>query len=700
VIATQFYQAMTVESQRSADSTTLLDALAQALTRASLYNSNDQVAPAAVLWPDKERQWLPLLPALRARLPLLTLGDHDPALRCGSAHWMRCMMAGALPADRLPADSVPVIYLPGVSRQEIRAVEECPKLLQPLAELQYRGVLWTQKNSRDWTVAAFVQSKEGGLDIAIGADGATKDALLRALPVLANTPLAKLRQAAPLRAPFLDALLHPDPVRRVLLWLNDADTYRQALDAAGWQAFCNLCRRDYAFNPATTDAISVARNLSQPTGAWAELWQRYTEAPAAYPNLAGLLRQARPPAQLALFEPPQPYWPQDNEAAEAALRSELAALDNALPGAARTRLRALETIHGVRRGWVWSRQGMAPLAVALDALVQLADATQQPLAGADAAAIARAYITAGWQCDAAVLATLDAVRTAEDVAAITAAIRSLYRPWLEQGALALQKHVAAHPGSLQSPELPAPEAGTCLLFVDALRFDVARRLADRCAAQGLIASLAWRFAALPPVTPTAKPAVSPVANRLSGAGQKEFAPKTLDGGSVVTVTVLRTLLTNADYQVLAAHELGDPAGRGWSEIGAFDRYGHEHGWKLAHRIDEELLLIQERVQNLLGHGWRTVRIITDHGWLLLPGGLPKSDLPIHVSHVRKGRCALLKAGVTVDHCVVPWRWHDAALVATAPGIACFEAGKEYEHGGISAQEIVTPVLDIHRLENV
>lgn len=52
------------------------------------------------------------------------------------------------------------------------------------------------------------------------------------------------------------------------------------------------------------------------------------EAPDAYPNLAGLLRQARPAAQLALFEAPQPYWPQDNEGAETALRSALSALDN------------------------------------------------------------------------------------------------------------------------------------------------------------------------------------------------------------------------------------------------------------------------------------------------------------------------------------------------------------------------------------
>jgi hypothetical protein len=42
-------------------------------------------------------------------------------------------MAGTLPEVELP-DGAPVIYLPGVSRADIRAVEDCPKELQPLAE--------------------------------------------------------------------------------------------------------------------------------------------------------------------------------------------------------------------------------------------------------------------------------------------------------------------------------------------------------------------------------------------------------------------------------------------------------------------------------------------------------------------------------------------------------------------------------------
>ena len=61
---------------------TVLEAILASLQAAGDYNQNDQVAPAAILWTDKDRQWEPLLPRLRQLLPqLLTLGAYDPANR-------------------------------------------------------------------------------------------------------------------------------------------------------------------------------------------------------------------------------------------------------------------------------------------------------------------------------------------------------------------------------------------------------------------------------------------------------------------------------------------------------------------------------------------------------------------------------------------------------------------------------------------
>ncbi|MEG3054836.1 MAG: hypothetical protein RQM90_01190 [Methanoculleus sp.] len=45
---------------------------------------------------------------------------------------------------------------------------------------------------------------------------------------------------------------------------------------------------------------------------------------------------------------------------------------------------------------------------------------------------------------------------------------------------------------------------------------------------------------------------------------------------------------------------------------------------------------------------------------------------------------------------MPWFWDRNVRVALAPGITCFEAGKEYEHGGLSPQEVVVPEIVVTR----
>jgi len=671
---------------------TFWDAVASALMRAGDYNKNDQTPPAAILWPDKERQWEPLLPALRLRLPLLTLGSYDPAARSGPASYLRCMIAGALD-DGLPAGSVPVIYLPGYSRADVRAVEECPKPLQPLAELQYRGVIFSHKNGRDWTIAGFLQAADG-LGISIGADAATREAMPRALLKLADEPLAHLRQQAPLRAPFFDTLLHPDHMRRLLKWLDDPQGYPTQLTAEEWQSFCALCRDKYAFDPPADGPLTAAGRLGARYGAWAAVWERYEEAPAAYPNLPGLLRQAQP-RQLGLFGEAQPTWPGYNQQQEDALRTELLALQDQPAGAARQAVLGLDKQHGPRRAWVWAQLDQAPLANALQPLAILAKLTGQPLGGATLEAVAGAYAGWGWQADAAVLQALAAVDQADDVVAVKAAIAPLYRPWLEGAALAFQAAVMPHPGQryVVAP-LPPSEPGTCLLFCDALRLDLGQRLAADLARRGLMAEISWRLAALPPVTSTAKPAVSPVAGQIAGQGKHDLTPVSAASGAAVTIGVLRGLLQEAGYQVLQGDALGDPTGRAWTEFGAIDRYGHDHGWKIAQHAVGELAGLAERSDALLRHGWQRVVVVTDHGWLLLPGGLPKAELPQHLTHKRKGRCAVLKEGAITDQQTVPWHWDPNVRIAVASGIRCYEAGQEYEHGGLSPQECVTPRITV------
>src|SRR5579863_4421778 len=115
--------------------------------------------PVALLWTDSEAQWLPLLPALRAVVPALyALGKYDRATRTGPAIWLKCIVERTLPEASQPGET-PVLYLPRVSRQVLRAAGDCPPSLQPLVELQYRGRVWHQPNGQDWSVRAFLVSE-------------------------------------------------------------------------------------------------------------------------------------------------------------------------------------------------------------------------------------------------------------------------------------------------------------------------------------------------------------------------------------------------------------------------------------------------------------------------------------------------------------------------------------------------------------
>src|SRR5450759_5687853 len=80
---------------------TFLDALTRKIREAGNYNTADQTPPVAIIWPDKDRQWEPLLPLLRDRLPLLTLGQYNPQERTGPAYWLLCMIPRTLPEIRL-----------------------------------------------------------------------------------------------------------------------------------------------------------------------------------------------------------------------------------------------------------------------------------------------------------------------------------------------------------------------------------------------------------------------------------------------------------------------------------------------------------------------------------------------------------------------------------------------------------------------
>ncbi|HXH08777.1 MAG TPA: BREX-1 system phosphatase PglZ type B [Alphaproteobacteria bacterium] len=383
---------------------TMFDALIASLQGAAAYNRDDVVPPAAILWTDERREWESLVPRLRVVLPqLLVLGPYDKANRTGPAIWLRCVLAGRISGVSLSPATVPIIYLPGVSRPTLRATEDCPAELRPLAELQYRGVFWSQYNGKDWTIAAFLQSDKGGLGLHVARDRATAASVRRALERLLDVAVAELQAKAangPLNSDDFDALISDDPVDDLLTWLSDPKGTRERWDTSRWETLYSRCKSDYGFDPVKDGELVGAERLGrQAKPTWRTAWKRFAAVPSRYPGLVDLLRRAKPitkagePFPLLTSE----AWPQDNEAEEAELRQALCTLASMPVTEARAQLQELEAKHGPRRSWVWARLGRAPLAQAIQHLSLLAEVTETPLTGASAAALIEAYTTHGWR---------------------------------------------------------------------------------------------------------------------------------------------------------------------------------------------------------------------------------------------------------------------------------------------------------------
>ena len=157
---------------------------------------------------------------IKQHLPeLIELGAYNPAERIGPSVGIKRAIARTV-AD-LPKGLTPIIYLPGIARKELRAIELCPDELKPLAELPYRGFWWaTPNNNRDWTVSGFLSNKPIGLELDIGKDEKTQTALLALLPFLREERADKL-QGRRLVATDFNQLVADDSIRDLLQWMND-----------------------------------------------------------------------------------------------------------------------------------------------------------------------------------------------------------------------------------------------------------------------------------------------------------------------------------------------------------------------------------------------------------------------------------------------------------------------------------------------
>ena len=681
---------------------TILEVIrAKLAARASVTDGLEE-PPLCVLWPDRDRQWEPALPRLLEDIPeLIALGAYAPESRTGPAIWIRCTVARALNDVTLPDDQVPVVYLPGVSRDDLKNITDMPGLLQPLAYLQFIGVIWNHPNNKDWSINALLSgdAKHGGLGLDVATDRATQESMRRAVKAIIDEPLERLKKGR-LEAVDFDKLLISAVDRQVLAWMVDPQAEQQRLSEVEWRALVNTVKTELGFDIEKKNSIDAAERLgsSHLGDPWDQVWQTYAIAPDRYGPVRDLLKAATP---AGLFGSGGERWPGVNEQAEQTLREALASLANQPVKAIREELPKLSEKHAHRTSWVWARLGEAKLAEGLEPLQAVAELTAKSLGGISRDGMVDQYTQVGWRVDDAVLRAVDCVRSDADLASVSKIVRAMYLPWLDDAAKRLQAEVIKNP--LPSPQDQAEfvtdlPPGTCVLFVDGLRYDLAQRLAVKLMAKSLNASIDWRWSTVPSATPSAKPAVSPVAKlvggKLDATVAKDFAVCVIETQDTLNTDRFSKLLVTAGVQAIKSPATGDPSGKAWTEIGDIDRRGHDEGVKLAWRVEEELDRITERTFQLFAAGWREIRIVTDHGWLLCPDGLPVMEEKKYVAETKWGRCLAIGESNKAHGIALPWSWKNGVQIDIAPGATVFYKGNGYAHGSVSPQESVAPTIRV------
>ncbi len=677
----------------------IYDKVTQALRQAEQHNSSIMVKPEVILWPDPERLWVDVIPDLQSVFPhLLVYGHYDLTKKQGPAIWIKCMIAKSLPEADWDESATPIIYLPGIAKADFRNVEVAGLDLQPLLEYQYTGTLFLQENGKEWTILAFVENPTAGLGINILKDYATKEALKKALPSIFHDPEALYGKTV-IDAQHLNNQLFPEINPSILKWMCKGDAFLQNMDAGKKEVFVHLCKSQYDFEPDYKNIKAITEKLGAQKNTWKYVWQLYANAPKKFPEIAELLRLAKPDdLGVDLFALPKESWPQVNEQQEDELRIALNKAAKMQPKEALASLKLLDNSHKVRCTWVWNELGEAPLAYALSYLIAMAEKATESFPFSNLEDLKTYYVSNGFLVDQSMRKSLAAVKSDKDKTVIKLLIKTIYQPWIESVTNKFQTLIE-NDASVFTTQISQTETESFVLFVDAFRFELAEEFCKRIATLNYKVSLQTGWSAIPSLTPTAKPNVSPIAMAISvNSDIKEFRPQ-LQSGKELQTAAFRESLTAANFTHIFKSEDINPNISCWQEIGDIDTKGHEEQSDMVKRIEELFEQVQEVLETAFEKGVKRIKIVTDHGWLLLPGGLPKTQLNVGLTETRWGRCALIKEGAIIDLLHLPWRWNPSIYIAYAPGISFFKANEEYAHGGISLHECLVPTIIIENENN-
>lgn len=575
-----------------------LDFLWDALEAAAAVDPDVEISPVALLWPDPKREWTGVVQLLAALRPnVLALGEYAPAAvpAAGPAIFLRCAVEGTGDGP------VPLVHLPGVSREGLRALPEALWALQPLAETRFRGAVFLDARGLEWTVEGFLRDSDVGPGLDLEDDAAVTR-VVRSLGARVFEAPIEPHRAGRIAAADLQEMAARDPVGTLLGWLENPEGCRAGHSPAEESAWRETCRRQFEFDPgdvAAGDRVRVARLLAARRKGWAQAWERFAAAPENWPGIIGLLERSEPEA--ALEGTVEASWPGANRREEDLLRADLLELATASPGRARSLLPGLAAVHRARRDGIWARLGRAPLALALPFLARAARAAGRVKGDGTVDDLVEDYARNGWEADGAALEALAVCGEGGDAAAVVSVLATILGDWQEAGERRLGDDANGPRDRAESGEMAI---GECRLFAPGLRIDLGHRLATLLAARGLAVETGWEWSSPGAEGSLGKLLASPLPR---GTPAEDASPQRLPA-----------LLRDHGLQHLLNEEVGSPRGRAFAEF-PFLTGALSSARDAALAAPAALEELARRVQGLVGAGWTRVMVVTDRGFLLRLG---------------------------------------------------------------------------------
>jgi hypothetical protein len=673
----------------------LLDHIKSSVANAKLFNSSQTLAPNVILWPDPENQWLPIIDTLRTEIPaFLTFGQFNSEAKQGPAIWLKCMVNKALPEANWGKDEIPVIYLPGISKADFKNIEEAANSLQPLMEYQFTGNLWLQENGKEWTILAFMQNEDQGLGLDIARDSATKYALIKSLPKYVQED--KSYYKGQVDADFLNQKLVPQIIPNLLKWMEGGNKALKSLSKDELEAFKDVIQSQYGLKLDHSLVLDFALNLGKQKDSWTNVWQYFANAPHKFPKVIEYLNQATP-ADLGtgMFKLPSESWPSVNAGKEKELEEALKKLAKKTPGEAQKGLVKLWDAHKARLQWIWAEMGESPFARSLPYLQQLSELCLKAYDNTSIIGLTEYYKEEGYLIDHALRNIALSGSSTEHKEMLTTMAKLFYEPWIQKLTLKFQELAKENSNEIVDSKTAAViEKAKFVLFVDAFRYDLAVDFCNHLSNKFEV-DIEQSWSALPSLTATSKPSVSPIAASLSKESAiKDFQPNFQSGNPCTPHYFKKELKEKGINFISSPSGIKDPEMRYWMEIGDIDKKGHQEQSDMFKRIPDLLSELKDTINKISDKGVSKITIVTDHGWLLLPGGLPNEKLHKDLAETRWGRCAEMKEGAITDNLQLPWTWNPNEFIAYAPGVSFFKKNEEYAHGGISIHECMTPLIII------